>query len=90
MSDEEFSSWQKKLIAAIVIALVGGNAGFLLNKTTQDARYDPFTGTEGREMEHRIDRVDAIQQTMSFRMAQREEQAKECRKQLDSHLRRHP
>ena len=90
MSDDEFSSWQKKLFAAIIIAILGGNAGFLLNKTTPQARNDPFTGTEGREMEHRLDRVDAIQQTMSFRMAQREEQAKECRQQLDSHLRRHP
>jgi hypothetical protein len=90
MSDEEFNSWQKKLVAAIIIALVGGNAGFLLNKTTSDARYDPFTGSEGRAIEHRLDEVYSIQQTMLFRMEQMEDYSAECRIRLRDHLRQHP
>ena len=90
MSDDEFSSWQKKLFAGIFVAILGGNAGFLLNKANPDMRNDPFTGREGREMERRLDRIDAEQQKMIYRMLRREEDAKECRDMLQTHLRRHP
>ena len=90
MSDDEFNSWQKKLIAAIIIALVGGNAGFLLNKTSSDGRYDPFTGAEGKEMEHRLDRVDTEQQKMIWRMNQVENCCDNCREKTQDHYRAHP
>jgi hypothetical protein len=89
LSDEEFNSWQKKLVAAMIIALIGGG-GVLLNKTRTDARHDPFTGTEGKLQERRLDTLYSIQQTMLFRMERREEEADACRMQLDDHLRQHP
>ena len=90
MNDDEFNSWQKKLIAAVIIALAGGNAGFLLNKSTSEVRHDPFTGSEGKEMELRIDRIDTEQQKMIYRMMRREEDSKDCLKTLQEHLRQHP
>lgn len=74
--DEEFNSWQKKLIAAIFIALVGGNAGFLLNTTTPD--------------ETRIDNIDSIQQIILFRIERQEEWHSECKNTVQDHLRSHP
>ena len=53
-------------------------------------RSDPFTGTEGRDMERRLDRVDAEQQKMIYRMRLREDDAKECRGMIQEHLRQHP
>ena len=90
MSDDEFSSWQKKLVAAIIIALVGGNAGFLLNKSTSEVSYDPFTGTEGRAAEHRVDRIDAEQLKMIWRMQQVEKQCKDANEAMQEHFRIHP
>jgi hypothetical protein len=90
LSDEEFNSWQKKLVAAIIIALVGGNAGFFLNKTIPDARFDPFTGSEGAVQEKRLDVVESTQKTMLYRMKRQEVWRDECRITVQDHLRHHP
>ena len=89
MSDDEFSSWQIKLLAGMII-IFASNAGFMLNKSSPEMRSDPFTGTEGRDMERRLDRVDAEQQKMIYRMRLREDDAKECRGMIQEHLRQHP
>ena len=73
---------------ATLIGSVGLNQG--INKVTPTVRNDPFTGSEGREMERRLDRIDSEQQKMIYRMLRREEDAKECRDMLQTHLRRHP
>jgi len=55
MSDDEFSSIQKKLIGWLLVGLLGGNSVvMLLNKNTSGMRYDPFTGEDAKEMEARI------------------------------------
>ena len=89
MSEEEFSGVQKKLIGWILIAVLGGNAGAMLNLGTSKVRSDPFTGSEGREMQKQLNKVDAIQQTMLHRMANREREDRELQKMLREHLRRH-
>ena len=55
MSDDEFSSIQKKLIGWLLVGLLGGNSVvMLLNKNNPDMRSDPFTGSDAKEMETRI------------------------------------
>ena len=90
MSDEEFGSWQKKLIATIIVAIVGGNVGFMLNKTTPEVRHDPFTGKQGRDLEHRIDRIHAEQTKMIWRMQQVEKKCAQCTIKQQDHFRMHP
>ena len=88
MIDEEFSGIQKKLFLWLFVAVLGGNAGVIaLNKANPESRADPFTGTEGKELERRIDRIDAEQQKMIWRMVNQETAATECRKTLQDHLR---
>ena len=88
MSDEEFSGIQKKLFLWLFVAVLGGNAGVIaLNKSAPESRADPFTGQEGKEFERRIDRIDAEQQKMIWRMVNQEAAATECRKNLQNHLR---
>jgi len=89
MSEEEFSGVQKRLIGWILIAVLGGNAGAMLNLGTSKVRSDPFTGTQVRELEHQVNKIDAIQQTMLHRMQRREEQDKELQRLIENHLRRH-
>ena len=90
MSEEEFSSVQKKLIFWIIVAVLGGNAGAMLNLGTSKVRSDPFTGTEAREMQRQLNKVDAIQQTMLHRMQNRERDDREILQMLQEHLRGHP
>ena len=59
MSDEDFASWQKKLYAWIVVAVVGGNMGTLLNAFNPGIRSDPFTGTAGAALERRVDTLES-------------------------------
>lgn len=57
-SHEEIVRSNWKLLTAIIVAIVGGNFGTLLNKTTSDMRYDAWTGTQdSREMEKLRDEV---------------------------------
>ena len=91
MSDEEFSGIQKKIFAWLLIAVLGSNAGMLaLNKANPQFRADAFTGQEGKELESRINRIDAEQQKMIWRMVKQEAAATECQKTTQDHLRRHP
>jgi len=80
-------------IAGVVLAVIGMVSPFGNNII----RPNPFTSLDGDrledkidELDHRLDRVDAIQQTMSFRMKQREASDRECTKTLRDHLMRHP
>ena len=91
MSDEEFSGLQKKLFLWLFVAVLGGNAGVIaINKSNPQSRADPFTGAEGKELERRIDRIDAEQQKMIWRMVTQEADSTECQKTIQDHLRRHP
>jgi hypothetical protein len=91
MSDDEFTGLQKKILGWLLVAVVGGNTGvILLNKTSPDMRSDPFTGSEGRELQKQVNRIDAIQQTMLHRMQRREEDDRELADLIEQHLRRHP
>ena len=45
----------KKLVAAALVILFGGNATGLINAYSPDFRADKFTGIEGRELEDRIE-----------------------------------
>ena len=62
MTDEQYTE-NRKLVIAVVLAILGGNVGTLLNKTTPDVRNDPFTGTEARQMvdqlQFRIEQCEA-------------------------------
>jgi hypothetical protein len=52
MSDDEFSGVQKKIMAWLLIGVLGGNALVItLNKANPDMRSDPFTGTDAEELE---------------------------------------
>ena len=89
MDDDEITI-DKKVLAYILIAILGGNAGVvLLNKGTPVARSDPFTGKEGRELERRTDRIDAEQQKMIWRMQTVERGIAKCQKITEEHLRQH-
>ena len=90
MSEEEFSGVQKRLIGWILIAVLGGNAGAMLNLGTSKVRSDPFTGSQGRDLQKQLNKIDAIQQTMLHRMQEREREDRELSKLVREHLRRHP
>ena len=99
MTDEDFNLWQKKVlaIAAVVIAIVSGNAGFFINKITPEVRYDPFTGADGdviietiEKMERRIDRIDSEQQKMIWRMKEVERRCRATREDIKDHYKGHP
>ena len=45
----------KKLVAAALVILFGGNATGFINAYSPDFRADKFTGIEGRELEDRIE-----------------------------------
>ena len=59
MSDDDFAAWQKKLYVWIIVAVVGGNAGTLLNALNPNMRSDSFTGADGALLERRIDTLEA-------------------------------
>jgi len=91
MDNEGFSGIQKKLFLWLFVAVLGGNAGVIaLNKANPELRADAFTGQEGKELERRIDTINAEQQKMIWRMLKQEAASTECRKTLQDHLRRHP
>ena len=77
MSEEEFTNWQKKLFAALLVAILGGNTLGFLNMRNSDVRSDPFTGTQGRQLQNELATINAIQQTMLHRMATREREDRE-------------
>ena len=90
MSEEELSTWQKKLFGWVIVAVLGGNAGAMINFNTEKARSDPFTGTQGEELSRDISRINAIQQTMLHRMGIREQDNRDLKQLIEAHLRRHP
>ena len=79
----------KKLWTAVLLAVIGGNATGLLNVFTPTIRNDPMTGTEGRQIQLEVHRIDAIQQLMQYRMKVREEQDRELLDMLKQHLKGH-
>ena len=97
MNDSDLST-QKKLIIAIILAVGGGNlTSLLVNKSTDTVRHDPFTGTQGKALEHvinkmeqRLDRIDAEQVKMIWRMGQVEKSCNASTDKLQEHFRRHP
>ena len=68
MSDDEFSAYQRKIVIGIILAIIGGNVGFVLNKANTDVRADPFTGTQGTELERRIDELESRADVFDFRI----------------------
>ena len=89
MPDE--MSFDKKTLAYVLILVMSGNAGVVfLNKTNPELRADSFTGQEGKDLEIRINRIDAEQQKMIWRMVKQEAATTECQKTTQDHLRRHP
>jgi len=77
MTDDQFS-FDKKTLGWLLVAILGGNIGVVtLNRVSPDMRADAFTATEAKKMQAEITAIHAIQQTMLFRMAQREQQDKE-------------
>ena len=97
MSEEEFSNWQKKLLVAVLVAILGGNTLGFLNMRNPDVRSDPFTGTQGKDlvqaiekMEQRLDRIDSEQVKMIWRMGQVEKSCNLSTEKLQEHFRRHP
>ena len=92
MGDEEFSAWQKKFIMWVFVAIVGGNAGTLLNAVNPDIRSDPFTGADGMEHEQRLDVLENHMGLSAFRMQLCESYHTECKNKLEKieeHIRRH-
>ena len=94
MSEEDKSKLLWWVIGAL-LGSVGLNQG--INKTFTDVRSDPYTGAQGikiasevKSMEHRLDNIFAIQQTMTFRMNLRELEAGKCKETVEKHLRNHP
>lgn len=81
----------KKLWAAILVAVLGGNFTGLLNRVSPDMRADPITGTEARTEHRRIQnelhRIDRIQYLMDSRMKEREAFDKECEAWMRKHER---
>lgn len=85
------------LIALVLTGSVGVNQG--INKAFTGARSDPYTGSQGEElnrrigsmesvqniMELRVDVISSIQHTMEFRMDEREDMCKETRKIIANH-----
>ena len=89
MSDDDLDAIQKKIFGWVIVAVLGGNAGFILNAVSPETRNDPFTGTEGAAMELRLDRIDAEQQKMIYRMGKIEAWGEKCRDRVNEHLRNH-
>jgi len=94
LSEEEKTKILWWVVGAI-LGSVGLNQG--INKSFQEVRYDPYTGTQGRlvreqldKLERRVDGIDREQWRMIERMKRREEEAEKCRVQLDNHFRSHP
>ena len=77
MTDDQFS-FDKKTLGWLLVAILGGNIGVVtLNRVAPEMRADAFTATEAKKMQAEITAIHAIQQTMLFRMAQREQESKE-------------
>ena len=77
MTDDQFT-FDKKTLGWLLVAILGGNIGVVtLNRVSPDMRADAFTATEAKKMQSEINTIHAIQQTMIFRMSQREQQDKE-------------
>lgn len=95
MSEDEFNSLQKRIMGWLLIAVLGGNTGvILLNKSSPEMRSDPFTGSQGKELrnqissiENRMDRVEAEQGKLIYRIDQSEAWQKDCRQLVQEHLR---
>ena len=49
----------KKLAALIVLVLFGGNITGIINSVSPDYRADPFTGSQGDELQRQIDEIRA-------------------------------
>lgn len=47
----------KKLVAFALLVLFGGNFSGILNTINPDIRSDPFTGSEGRDLQRQIDAI---------------------------------
>ena len=89
MDDNEFDKWQKKLFVAVILAVVGGNAGSFLNSVRTDIRADPFTGTQGRELEHRIDAIEAQTAVIQFRLEKKHQDIQALANRLADLEKRH-
>jgi len=47
----------KKLVALVILILFGGNITGIINSISPDYRADPFTGSEGRDLQRQIDDI---------------------------------
>ena len=47
----------KKLAALIILVLFGGNLTGIINSVSPDYRADPFTGSEGADLQRQIDDI---------------------------------
>ena len=47
----------KKLIAFALLVLFGGNLTGIVNTLNPDFRADPFSGTEGRDLQRQLDEI---------------------------------
>lgn len=92
MAEQEITT--KKLWAAILIAVLGGNFTGLLNRISPDMRADPLTGSQAQVahdlLRTELHRIDRIQYNMDLRMKQREAADKEAMDWIRQHERRHP
>ena len=89
MDDNEIDKWQKKLLIAVFLAVLGGNAGSFLNAFRTDIRADPFTGTQGQELEHRIDALESQIAVIQFRLDKKYKDIESIRERLTDLERRH-
>ena len=76
------------MFAWVLAAVIGGNAGTVFNAITPKVRNDPWTGTQGKGHEQRIDSIEAFINLSRYRMAQCESFHTECQKRLDKIERR--
>jgi len=80
--DLPLSSWQKQAIGWIIVVVLGGNAGAMLNLSRSTS--------DGEALEHRVDEIYAVQRTMIHRMSQQEKWRDRCRDRVNKHLIGHP
>ena len=90
MADDDNTLTPKRLYLALLIAVLGGNTGSIINSITPTVRSDPMTGTQGKELIKELHRIDKIQYLMDSRMKQRESQSRATLELIRQHMQAHP
>ena len=93
-TDNDIDKPTTKLLVLVIAIILGGAGGSLGFRVVDNPRPDPFTGTDGINMEHRL---EAKIEKLESQMREHEKESQQWKlkietnkNRMDYHLRNHP